>query len=59
MFFIEFSVNCEDGDGVFTGVDVNDNFFENDGVHDVIFENGGGEIFVSLNTLLCIKAVSH
>ena len=24
-------------------------------MHDVIFENGGGEIFVSLNILLCVN----
>ena len=42
--------------GVFMRVDVNDNFFEKRCcVHDVIFENGGGEIFVSLNTLLCVN----
>jgi hypothetical protein len=35
-------------EGVFKRVDVNDNFFE----------NGGGEVFVSLNTLLCINVAS-
>ena len=35
---------------------VNDNFFwKQCCVHDVIFENGGGGIFVSLNTQLCVN----
>ena len=47
-------------DGVFMRFDVNDNFFENDVVrHNVIFENGGGEIFVSINTLLRINVASE
>ena len=42
-------------DSVFMRFGVNYNFFENDSVHNVIFENGGGEIFVSINTLLRIN----
>ena len=42
-------------DGVFMRDDVKDNFFFNNVVCCVIFENGGGEIFISLNTLLCIN----
>ena len=39
---------------VFMRFDVNNNFLENDSVHNVIFKNGVGEIFVSINTLLRI-----
>ena len=44
-------------DGVFMRFDVNNNFFEMC-PHDVIFENGGGGIFVSINTLLRINVAS-
>ena len=42
-------------DGVFMWVDVNDNFTNWCCVHDVIIENRGGEIFVSVNTWLCVN----
>ena len=42
--------------GVFMRVDVNYNFFENNVACTILFlKNGGGEILVSLNTLLCIN----
>ena len=43
-------------DGVFMRFDVNDNFFENDAVCTMLFlKMEGGEIFVSINTLLRIN----
>ena len=39
-------------------VHVNRNIFENVRVYNVIFENGGAEIFVSVNTLLCVNVAS-
>ena len=43
-------------DGVFMRFDVNDNFFENDAVCTMLFlKTEGGEIFVSINTLLRIN----
>ena len=46
-------------DGVFMRFDVNDNFFENDIVCTMLFlKTEGGEIFVSINTLLRINVAS-
>ena len=43
-------------DGVFMRFDVNHNFFENDVVCTMLFlKTEGGEIFVSINTLLRIN----